>query len=49
MESHSRYYHIKECSMNKDDNPFNDGQDAFTVLMAIAFVGVVIALGEWYA
>ncbi len=35
--------------MKQDDNPFNNGQDAFTVLLAIAFVGVVIVLGELYA
>ena len=42
MESHSRHYHIKECSMN-------NGEDAFIVLMAIVFVITVIAMGVYYA
>ena len=42
MKSHSRYYHIKECSMN-------NGEDAFIVLMAIVFVITVIAMGVYYA
>ena len=41
MESHSRYYYIKECGMN--------GEDAFIVLMAIVFVITVIAMGVYYA
>ena len=42
MESHSRYYHIKECSMN-------NGEDVFVILMDIVFVITVIAMGVYYA
>ena len=42
MESHSRYYHIKECGMN-------NGEDVFVILMAIVFVITVITLGVNYA